>query len=167
MMITDKRIEKLQLLSNELCRKYEIFPLTVKRMTTFVGNLAQFNEFDWAIEFDPIFDFKESEFEEIIWHEFRHAWQLLNYEDIYRWWLFPSQERNVNYFKFYREPINSIEEDARIFSITRGKKSGIALLKKFTPEILTVLEEKNLLEKFNEKLICEFGKILDKDQKDV
>lgn len=167
MMITDKRIEKLQLLSNELCCKYEIFPLTVKRMTTFVGNPAQFNEFDWAIEFDPIFDFKESEFEEIIWHEFRHAWQLLNYEDIYRWWLFPSKKRNINYSKFYREPINSIEEDARIFSITRGKKDGIALLEKFTPEILTVLEEKNLLEKYNEELICEFGKILDKDQKGV
>ena len=40
-------------------------------------------------------------------------------------------------------------------------------MEKFTPKILTVFEEKNLLEKLNEELICEFGKILDKDQKGV
>ena len=129
MMITDKRIEKLQLLSNELCRKYEIFPLIVKRMTTFVGNPAQFNEFDWAIEFDPIFDFKESEFEEIIWHEFRHAWQLLNYEDIYRWWLFPSKKEISTILNFTENQLTPLKKMLESLALLEEKRMELLFWK--------------------------------------
>lgn len=129
MMITDKRIEKLQLLSNELCSKYEIFPLIVKRMTTFVGNPAQFNEFDWAIEFDPIFDFKESEFEEIIWHEFRHAWQLLNYEDIYRWWLFPSKKEISTILNFTENQLTPLKKMLESLALLEEKRMELLFWK--------------------------------------
>lgn len=156
-------IDYLNSISAKLCKEYNIPTLPVIYCRTKGNNLAQFSERHWTIEISPFVDFTDEELEEIVWHEFRHAWQLINYTGVYRWWLDSGEKRKAHYDKYYSEPLNSLEEDARIFSITKGKKSGEHLLKMFNPQVLLMLENQKLLKRTNELLVGKFGRILDKD----
>lgn len=45
-------------------------------------------------------------------HEMRHHWQTLNYPDVCRWW----RAHLDLYMRFYKTPLNWMEEDARRYS---------------------------------------------------
>lgn len=59
----------------------------------------------------------------VVLHELRHHYQSIKYSEFYNWW---SDE--IKYYEFfYKSPICVIEEDANIFSWTKGKKNGESL----------------------------------------
>ena len=60
-----------------------------------------------------------------LYHEFEHARQYQNYKNYYSWWM----NDKTLYKRFYHDPINLIEESARIFERTLGAKNGDFLFK--------------------------------------
>lgn len=64
-------------------------------------------------------------FKEILFHEFRHYWQSKKYKDIFIWW---TMTAGPIYKQYYNTKFCSIEEDARVFGKSLGRKNRIDLL---------------------------------------
>lgn len=62
-----------------------------------------------------------------LYHEFEHYYQYKYHSDYYKWWM-DNEKRNI-YEKYYKNFINFIEEDARIFGNSFGKANGRFLFK--------------------------------------
>ena len=89
-----------------------------------------------------------------LYHEFEHYYQY-NY---YNWWM-DKRKREI-YENFYKNLINFIEEDARIFGNAFGKANGRFLFKLIPIENFTRLNGEcneiicNTLDCFEEQLTC-------------
>lgn len=79
-----------------------------------------------------------------LYHEFRHYWQFINYEELYRWWL--CQQNREVYRKFYFYKLCAIEEDARVFGLSFGAKNRQDLLEWFTATDLARMKKENQLD---------------------
>lgn len=65
-------------------------------------------------------------------HELRHYFQSLVYKRVFEWWI----TREDDYSRWYKSPVCVIEEDANIFSWSRGQNDGTLLLREFNRLIL-------------------------------
>ena len=77
-----------------------------------------------------------------VYHEFRHAWQLKNYPDLFHWWI----SHYDIYMDYYDTPINSMESDAILFGYSHGKKNREDLLDFYRVEDLENLFQNNMFE---------------------
>lgn len=64
----------------------------------------------------------------IIYHEFRHYWQLKYHTNIFLWWLCENKDL---YYRYYHLSICTIETDADIFSKTFGLNNGDFLFHRY------------------------------------
>jgi len=76
-------------------------------------------------------------------HEYRHVWQWNHYRDLYQWW--SNHMRDGIFERYYFSKICAIEEDARIFGRTYGKKDGEALMQKYSAAIMEAAYQRGLL----------------------
>lgn len=77
-----------------------------------------------------------------VYHEFRHAWQLKNYPDLFYWWM----SHYDIYMDYYDTPVNSMESDALLFGYSHGKKNRKDLLDFYCVEDLENLFQNNVFE---------------------
>lgn len=84
----------------------------------------------------------------ILYHEFRHAWQLANYQSIFSWWINHSKE----YEKYYENFLNSLEYDASVFANSYGVYNAEFALSHYDVEDLDLAYLSNSLDKLEEYL---------------
>src|SRR5574344_1122632 len=79
---------------SKLSLKYDICkPDFCFGVTSDIKNIGEFRYYDYCIIINPN-TIEISEFENVIYHEFRHAWQYITHPDIYFWWL-DSRKRHL------------------------------------------------------------------------
>ena len=118
-------LEEFQDLLDSLCEQYGLNPIELYFDHSLLTNqyaIGEYNFYKNCIVLDERVD--PSLFKEIVFHEFRHYYQRVNYKDIMIWWA----NSGSFYREFYFTKLCSIEEDARVFGKTLGKSNRQDLL---------------------------------------
>lgn len=84
----------------------------------------------------------------ILYHEFRHAWQLANFHDIFFWWLGHKEK----YEEYYKSVLNSLEYDASVFANSYGIYNTEFALLHYDVEDLDFAYRSKSLDKLEEYL---------------
>ena len=77
-------------------------------------------------------DFNWEVIKKTVYHEYRHAWQLVYHTKVFIWW---GQHRGL-YKRHYRDDVCAIEADARAFGNSLGKENRKDLLLKYNTKWL-------------------------------
>lgn len=72
-------------------------------------------------------DFNWEVIKKTVYHEYRHAWQLIYHTKVFIWW---GQHREL-YKRYYMDNVCAIEADARAFGDSLGKENRVDLLLKY------------------------------------
>lgn len=72
-------------------------------------------------------DFNWKVIKKTVYHEYRHAWQLVYHTKVFIWW---GQHREL-YKRYYMDNVCAIEADARAFGNSLGKENRVDLLLKY------------------------------------
>lgn len=135
-------------LLNNLCKIYNLPPINIcfDKTQLYLNDNNTYDDFYGQLDVNnkriiinedknPLF------YDNIVYHEFRHYWQLNSkkYNKLYCWWL--SKENAQFYKKAYNTPLCNIEEDARVFAKSQGKKNREDLLLEYDIETLIYLKE--------------------------
>lgn len=103
-----------------------VIPWNVSRETnkgrTIAGAIIVLNigylrkvDFDWEV------------IKKTVYHEYRHAWQLMYHTKVFLWW---GQHREF-YKRYYMDNVCAIEADARAFGNSSGEEDHVDLLLKY------------------------------------
>lgn len=84
----------------------------------------------------------------ILYHEFRHAWQLANFHDIFFWWI----NHGGEYLDYYESVLNSLEYDASVFGNSYGMYNAEFALSHYDAEDLNLAYISNSLNSLEEYL---------------
>ena len=118
-------LEEFQELLDSLCKQYGLDPVELRFDHSLLTNKnarGEYQFYEHRIVLDERVD--SCLFKEVLFHEFRHYYQCVNYKDIMIWWL----NSGSFYQEFYFTKLCSIEEDARVFSKTFGESNRQDLL---------------------------------------
>lgn len=103
-----------------------VIPFPVKRDTnkgrTVAGAIIVLN-----IGYLRKVDFNWEVIKKTVYHEYRHAWQLVYHTKVFIWW---GQHREL-YRRYYMDNVCAIEADARAFGNSLGKENRVDLLLKY------------------------------------
>lgn len=108
-----------------------VIPFPVKRDTnkgrTIAGAIIVLN-----IGYLRKVDFNWEVIKKTVYHEYRHAWQLVYHTGVFFWW---GQHREL-YKRHYRDDVCAIEADARAFGDSLGEENRKDLLLKYNTKWL-------------------------------
>lgn len=144
--ISDNR---LQFLLDALCKRYNLNALSLvidKAMLSHDGAIGEYQCQNNRI----VIDNTVTDDSKIvaIYHEFRHYWQhqgaSIECRDIYLWWM--DSNNHDTYNEYYDYCVCSIEEDARAFGYSHGKKNREDLLDMYNTELLENMKSDGTLE---------------------
>ncbi len=88
--------------------------------------------------------------EQTVYHEFEHAFQYKHYRTLCElWW---NKQHNREYYMYYRQFLNVLEADARVFGRSLGQRNLRQWLEFYTPEQLECYWQNNCLHAAQAKL---------------
>ena len=143
----NKRLEELK----------ELFPeVPIKKVS--IIKMESYGMYDWSKQEILIADDIQAEkMIQVLYHEFRHAWQLVHYPDLFCWWL--NRTHQQIYMQFYYQYLNCIECDARVFGRTLGKRNMQFLFDYMDIEQLDSCEREGSLEFMQSMLLYQINGI--------
>lgn len=137
-MHNGKHYSTLQDLLDILCDEYKLTRICIICKVIPVAYPGKFLSDELAIEINRVYGSYDDRFIEVVYHKFRHYWQMKKYPDVYNWWL---REHGDFYEELTRMKnmkgkqlshlICELEKDAQEFGESRGKKNHEDLLEKF------------------------------------
>lgn len=150
-----KEYSELQKLLNLLCDEYGVDRISIKLRFREDFSKGRFLSDEKQIELNQAFmvdGYFSYSYIEVLYHEFRHYWQMKKYPDVYNWWLrkhgdfYKKLTKMHNKGKQLSHILCELELDAELFANTRGKSNREDLLKNFNIETADICEYKRKAE---------------------
>ena len=136
-----KEYSELQKLLNLLCDEYGVDRISIKLRFREDFSKGRFLSDEKQIELNQAFmvdGYFSYSYIEVLYHEFRHYWQMEKYPDVYNWWLREHGDFYEDLTKMKNKEgkqlshiICELEEDAQEFGESHGKRNREDLLEKF------------------------------------
>lgn len=133
-----KRCSILQDLLDVLCDEYKLTRIRIIYKVIPVCYPGKFLSDELAIEINRVYGSYDDFYIKVVYHEFRHYWQMKKYPDVYNWWLREHGDFYEELTKIKNKEgkqlshiICELEEDAQEFGDSHGKSNCEDLLKKF------------------------------------